>query len=310
MRYTLRRFSVVDSLQGTLLIAPRLHVRITDDLMCRVLESMASHNAGIVESREIIDVLADAGVNIEAGLSFLEKTGIIDLVDGETIGPFERLILITDNLDILQPLQSSLTDDGAIASAVISIEDDLSAVDAENTLVGIFLTRYHPSVIRSIYRQFSSSTGVGFLQAYFYRSEFRIDGLYMPREGSPCHFCHYGRLVNRDRYSFSKGKYSWQAVVDLLDTTKQPIPTSIPLSLTDLHYAMHIFRRRLTLIFGVSMTRVHLDTWFSANVADLITCRVHSEPIAHWHACDCIKGEFQHYGRLARTLIAADRAIC
>ena len=292
MKYISKRFSVIDSLQGALLIAPRLHVRITDDTMRRFLQSMENRNVGVVEGREVIDALAKAGVDTEAGLSFLEKAGVIDLVDGEYIEPFERLILITDNVDILQPLQTSLADDGAIATAVISTEDNLSAVDTKNTLVGIFLTHYNPNVIRSIYRQFSDSTGVGFLQAYFYQNEFRVDGLYMPEAGSPCHFCHYGRLINRDHYSFSKGEYSWQAVVDLLDTTTQPIPTSIPLSLTDLYYAMHIFRRRLTLMIGVSMKRVHLDTWFAADVADLITCRMHTEPIAHWHACDCVKGEF------------------
>lgn len=153
-------------------------------------------------------------------------------------------------------------------------------------LVWIHLETYSSAIIRAVYQSFLHVINVAFVQSYYQKEIFRIDGVYSPQLGTPCHFCYIERWLNREEKSFRRNEMSWANLLTLLQTCDLGLP-AIALSETERGFSLHLIKRRLQELAGNSLVKVHVDTLMSSVSTDLITCVLNREPVIHWHACDC-----------------------
>ena len=292
MQYYFRKYRIINGIDGALLLAQNCNMRITDNKMLLFLHDMEINNSGIYNRDFIESLLIQRNICIKNGLDFLEEMGILEEITESPHSPFDQAILLSDNMVKMEPLIKAIKSDGIKLQTYLSFDDLPKNLPTRRTLVIIFLEIYCSEIIRDIYRQYSSQLEVGFIQAYFFQREFRIDGLFIPSIGSPCHFCHFQRLCNREERSFSGINYSWYNLIKVLEEHDHKIPPSLILSDSDIFFATHILRRKIQQFMGVPVSKVHLDSFISATCADLIDCTTYNEPIPHWCGCDCIKNSF------------------
>ncbi len=286
--YFIKPFGLTAGVSGTLLIAPHLSIRIKDQNMASFLFGLDGKFVQRFEEGELVEALCLADIEPQKGINFLQQTGILENVKEDKYRPFSKCVLISDQAAMNSTLIKSLESDGVevVASCLPEILPPRALQN--DTLFIILLEKYSPKYIRDLYRSCEKLSNVGFIQAYYFRSEFKIDGLYIPSLGSPCHFCHFDRWKHREHRSFGSNKNSWYQVVDLLTKHDKYIPPSIQLTDSDRYFSVHLLRRRIQQLAGVPVDRIHLDSFISSISADLISCNVISEPVPHWHSCNCI----------------------
>lgn len=289
--YFIRPFGLTDGVDGTLLIAPHTSIRVTDKNMIRFLTELTGDRAQYFQKEEFSAALRTGDIDQEKGVKFLQQTGILEIASEHTNEntPFSQCVLISD-LSSISTFESSLRADGV--NLVTSCTPNNIPPDAlkDSSLFIIFLENYSSPIIRDLYNKCSTLKNIGFIQAYYFCHNFKIDGLFMPSIGSPCHFCHVDRWRSREQRSFGNNKNSWHQVIELLSSYEKAIPPSIPITDCDRMFSAQVLRRRIQQLVGIPINRVHLDNFISAISTDLINCNVSSEPIAHWHSCSCMKG--------------------
>lgn len=290
--YSIKPFGLINGVDGTLLLAPLASVRVLDEKMTRFLTELDGNYAKYFQQSELDLAFDSVEIDPDKGLKFLRQTGILESVsEHETnYAPFSDCVLISDQDTITSALKSALLFDGIKIS--ISCRPDNIPPEAfkDGVLFVIFLENYSQNIIRKLYNNCVALNKIGFIQAYYFRHEFKIDGIYIPWIGSPCHFCHFERWRSREHHSFGNNKRSWSQVIDLLIKHEKAIPPSIPITDCDRHYAAHILRRRVQQIVGIPFSRIHQDSFITAISSDLISCNVTSEPVPHWYSCSCMKG--------------------
>ncbi|MGB8665716.1 MAG: McbB family protein, partial [Serratia inhibens] len=147
---------------------------------------------------------------------------------------------------------------------------------------------YQPEIIQAVYTKFEKKPGVAFIQSYYLKESFRIDGVYSPTLGTPCHFCHIDRWLNREEKSFRRNEMSWANLLQLLKKHQMSLP-ALALSESERGFSQHLIKRRLQELVGTSLVKSHVDTFMSSVSADLITCVLSKEPVIHWQACGCVE---------------------
>jgi McbB family protein len=290
--YFIRPFGLVHGVDGVLLLAPHSSVRVTEEKMIGFLSGNIGDKAKTFCKDDLVNSLETASIDPVKGINFLQQTGILEIISEKEAdnSPFDKCLIISDKAVISKTLESSLLYDGV--NNIASYHPDHIPADAykSGTLVVLILENYLSQTVRDLYASCSSLANVGFIQSYYFRHEFKIDGLFIPSIGSPCHFCHIERWHSRERRSFGSNKNSWHQVVELLNKYGKSIPPSIPLTDCDRYFAAQVLRRRIQQLVGVPVNRAHLDNFISSVSVDLIKCNVASEPVPHWHSCDCLKG--------------------
>lgn len=291
--YFIYQFTLINSLRANLLITQSCSVKLNDARMTKLLKQIGDEKASYVSDEFIKLRLESEGISVEDGLDFLRDTGVIELVHDNTEDnfPFISVSLVTDSDDI-NCLVEGMLNDGIKVNAVSGIEGLTELVPEENSLIVVYLESYSSSIMRRIYKKYSHVGGIAFIQAYYMKDEFKIDGYYSPSIGTPCHFCHIGRWRSREKRSFAKDMTSWNDVIEYLEFQDISVPTTIPLGMTDKHFACHILRRKLQSIAGIPLIRVHLDEFSSSVSANLLRCEITSEPLPHWHSCGCLTGDW------------------
>lgn len=292
MKYLVKNFELVSGMNGNLLIAPSITVKITDQLMIDFLFQIIPEINNTLTKKNIHLLLENSNIDRNTGVEFLTATGVLESTQDKT-SPFQQVILVCDNPQRGEYLMDAMEYDGVKYKVTIDTKNLNKKMDYKNALFVIFLEEYNPQVIRELYKKYATKkNGTGFIQAYFYFKEFRIDGLYMPDIGTPCHFCHFERFISREKISFSDNQFSWMNLVKHLNQEDIYPPLTMRLQETDYLYSIHILRRRLQQLVGTPVAKIHLDEFISSIYSDLISCRTNREPIPHWHACDCVKGLF------------------
>ncbi|HBB0914078.1 TPA: McbB family protein, partial [Escherichia coli] len=117
---------------------------------------------------------------------------------------------------------------------------------------------------------------------------FRIDGVYSPDLGTPCHFCHIERWLSREEKSFRRNEMSWANLLQLLKKYQMTLP-ALALGESERGFSYHLIKRRLQELTGTSLVKSHVDNFMSSVSADLITCILCKEPVIHWQACSCLE---------------------
>lgn len=293
--YFIHQYALVNSSRANLLISQNSSINLSDESMIRFIRNLGGgKKAQYASEDQIYEKLKEYDIDPDAGLDFLHSAGIIESVNDsrDENFPFSSVSLITDSNDI-QFLVDGMLDDGINFTSKSKIHDYKNLKPVNNSLIVIYLEDYSSLSIRKIYNEFSKIEGVAFIQAYYMKNEFKVDGFYSPSLGTPCHYCHLGRWRSREKRSFSMDTTSWSDVMDFLESQDLSIPPSIPLQITDKYFSLHILRRKLQSLAGIPLTRVHLDEFCSSISANLIRCEINSEPLPHWHSCDCLTGDWQ-----------------
>ncbi|EGO3302711.1 McbB family protein, partial [Salmonella enterica] len=196
-------------------------------------------------------------------------------------------VIITDVPQHFSNAREQWLADGILVSHITDVKDtnfDLS----DSTLIWLHLEKYQPEIIKSVYTKFENNQGVAFIQSYYLKEAFRIDGVYSPVLGTPCHFCHIERWLNREEKSFRRNEMSWANLLQLLKKHQMSLP-ALALSETERGFSQHLIKRRLQELIGTSLVKSHVDTFMSSVSADLITCVLSKEPVIHWQACGCLE---------------------
>lgn len=145
---------------------------------------------------------------------------------------------------------------------------------------------YCNDLIRNVYNIFKLMKNVAFIQSYYQKEIFRIDGVYSSHLGTPCHYCHMERWLNREIKRVGQNHLSWGNLRSLLKENCMPLPP-IGLTSTEREFSRHLIIRSLQELVGNSLVHLHVDTFLSSVSTDLITCIIKREPVIHWYACDC-----------------------
>lgn len=291
--YFIYQYTLVNSSRANLLITQKMSVKLHDERMVKFLKEFGGEKARYTSEDQISLSLEENNISLEAGIDFLHGAGIIELVrnEKEENFPFISAYLITDS-DNVEHLIEGMIDDGVFVKSKEKTSAYKNLSPEKNSLIVIYLENYSSSTIKNIYNEYSRVEGVAFLQAYYMKDEFKLDGYYSPSLGTPCHFCHVGRWRSREKRSFSMDQTSWNDVVDFLEAQEINVPPSIPLQATDKYFSLHVLRRKLQSLAGVPLTRVHLDEFCTSISVNLIRCEISSEPLPHWHSCGCLTGDW------------------
>ncbi|EBP9213778.1 McbB family protein [Salmonella enterica] len=221
----------------------------------------------------------------DKGKEFLVTTGVINKTKASAL--WENAVIISDVPQHFSYARDQWKSDGILVSHVIDVKNnnfDLS----DSTLIWLHLERYQPEIIKESYIKFENNPGVAFIQSYYLKEAFRIDGVYSPVLGTPCHFCHIERWLNREEKSFRRNEMSWANLLQFLKKYQMSLP-ALALGETERGFSQHLIKRRLQELIGTSLVKGHVDSFMSSISADLITCILSKEPVIHWQACGCLE---------------------
>lgn len=277
-------FEIISRNTKTLLITYISSVDITHDGMKKVLESLQTLR-GIISESNLDELLDSEVIDKEKGKEFLVTTGVINKMTASSL--WDNSVIITDVPQHFSNAREQWLADGILVSHITDVKDtnfDLS----DSTLIWLHLEKYQPEIIKSVYTKFENNQGVAFIQSYYLKEAFRIDGVYSPVLGTPCHFCHIERWLNREEKSFRRNEMSWANLLQLLKKHQMSLP-ALALSETERGFSQHLIKRRLQELIGTSLVKSHVDTFMSSVSADLITCVLSKEPVIHWQACGCLE---------------------
>ncbi|HAG0017879.1 TPA: McbB family protein [Salmonella enterica] len=277
-------FEIISRNTKTLLITYISSVDISHEGMKKILEILQTKRGTVSES--YLDELLDYEViDKDKGKDFLVTTGVINRTKASAL--WRSSVIISDVPHLFSNAQNQWKIDGVLVSHVMDVKHinfDLS----DSTLIWLHLEEYQPEIIQAVYTKFKSKPGVAFIQSYYLKESFRIDGVYSPDLGTPCHFCHIDRWLNREEKSFRRNEMSWANLLQLLKKNQMSLP-AMALSESERGFSQHLIKRRLQELIGTSLVKSHVDTFMSSVSADLITCVLSKEPVIHWQACGCLE---------------------
>ncbi|EEH0276607.1 McbB family protein [Salmonella enterica] len=277
-------FEIISRNTKTLLITYISSVDITHEGMKKVLENLQTRR-GIISESFLDELLEGEVIDKDKGKEFLVTTGVINKTKASAL--WENAVIISDVPQHFSYARDQWKSDGILVSHVIDVKNnnfDLS----DSTLIWLHLERYQPEIIKEIYIKFENNPGVAFIQSYYLKEAFRIDGVYSPVLGTPCHFCHIERWLNREEKSFRRNEMSWANLLQFLKKYQMSLP-ALALSETERGFSQHLIKRRLQELIGTSLVKGHVDSFMSSISADLITCILSKEPVIHWQACGCLE---------------------
>lgn len=277
-------FDIISRNTKTLLITYISSVDITHEGMKKVLENLQTRR-GIISESFLDELLEGEVIDKDKGKEFLVTTGVINKTKASAL--WENAVIISDVPQHFSYARDQWKSDGILVSHVIDVKNnnfDLS----DSTLIWLHLERYQPEIIKEIYIKFENNPGVAFIQSYYLKEAFRIDGVYSPVLGTPCHFCHIERWLNREEKSFRRNEMSWANLLQFLKKYQMSLP-ALALGETERGFSQHLIKRRLQELIGTSLVKGHVDSFMSSISADLITCILSKEPVIHWQACGCLE---------------------
>ncbi|EEB8601834.1 McbB family protein [Salmonella enterica] len=277
-------FEIISRNTKTLLITYISSVYITHEGMKKVLENLQTRR-GIISESFLDELLEGEVIDKDKGKEFLVTTGVINKTKASAL--WENAVIISDVPQHFSYARDQWKSDGILVSHVIDVKNnnfDLS----DSTLIWLHLERYQPEIIKEIYIKFENNPGVAFIQSYYLKEAFRIDGVYSPVLGTPCHFCHIERWLNREEKSFRRNEMSWANLLQFLKKYQMSLP-ALALGETERGFSQHLIKRRLQELIGTSLVKGHVDSFMSSISADLITCILSKEPVIHWQACGCLE---------------------
>ncbi|EGZ8131092.1 McbB family protein [Salmonella enterica] len=277
-------FEIISRNTKTLLITYISSVDITHEGMKKVLENLQTRR-GIISESFLDELLEGEVIDKDKGKEFLVTTGVINKTKASAL--WENAVIISDVPQHFSYARDQWKSDGILVSHVIDVKNnnfDLS----DSTLIWLHLERYQPEIIKENYIKFENNPGVAFIQSYYLKEAFRIDGVYSPVLGTPCHFCHIERWLNREEKSFRRNEMSWANLLQFLKKYQMSLP-ALALGETERGFSQHLIKRRLQELIGTSLVKGHVDSFMSSISADLITCILSKEPVIHWQACGCLE---------------------
>ena len=277
-------FEIISRNTKTLLITYISSVDIAHEGMKKILENL--HTRRGILSESCLDELLDyEAIDKNKGKEFLVTTGVINQT--KTSALWEHSVILSGVPHLFRNAQEQWKADGIFVSHVMDVRQldfDLPA----STLIWLHFEKYDPDIIQTVYKKFEKNYGVAFIQSYYLKESFRIDGVYSPTLGTPCHFCHIERWLNREEKSFRRNEMSWANLLNLLKTHQMSLP-ALALSESERGFSQHLIKRRLQELAGTSLVKSHVDTFMSSVSTDLITCVLSKEPVIHWQACGCVE---------------------
>lgn len=277
-------FEVITRNTKTLLITYISSVDIAHEGMKKILESLQTIRGTISESC-LDELLDNEDIDKDKGKEFLVTTGVINKTKASAL--WEHSVIITDVPNLFVNAQDQWKTDGIVVSHIMDVKH-INVDLTESTLIWLHLEEYQPEIIQAVYAKFANISGVAFIQSYYLKETFRIDGVYSPSLGTPCHFCHIERWLNREEKSFRRNEMSWANLLQLLKKNQMSLP-ALALSESERGFSQHLIKRRLQELIGTSLVKSHVDTFMSSVSADLITCVLSKEPVIHWQACSCLE---------------------
>lgn len=213
-------FEIISRNTKTLLITYISSVDITHEGMKKVLESLRSKQ-GIISEYLLDKLLDESLIDKDKGKEFLITTGVINKT--KTSPLWVNSVIISDVPHLFSNAREQWKSDGVFVSHIIDIKDNNINV-SDSTLIWLHLENYHSDIVKRIYSKFESNPGVAFIQSYYLKESFRIDGVYSPDLGTPCHFCHIERWLSREEKSFRRNEMSWANLLQLLKKYQMTLP--------------------------------------------------------------------------------------
>lgn len=283
---TIMPFEIISRKEKSLLISYLSSVDLSHEGMIKALEVL-KQSIGEYGENELNTLLENNDIPIKSGKDFLISNGIITPSISTQKNIWETVAFFTDIEDDFNEAKLEWKMDGIEIFNVYNI-NDLPSFLPENTLIWVHLETYLPRIIKKIYDEFDSINNVAFVQSYYQKELLRIDGVYSPKLGTPCHFCHMERWLKREEKSFGKNDTSWANLLLLLQEHDIGLP-AICLGTSDKGFSRHVIRRRLQELIGNPLVKLHVDTFMTSVSMDLLTCEMSREPVIHWHACDCVE---------------------
>lgn len=277
-------FEIVTRNCKSLLISYLSSVDLHHEGMKKVLSTLHQKRGPVTEDA-LLSLLSVHGIDAGEGEAFLIANGIIKKIDATKSALWKNVVIVTDNKALFSFAINDWVRDGICIDGVYS-PDNLPSKIPDDSLIWIHLETYSTDIIRRVYCDYLRVENVAFIQSYYLKELLRFDGVYSPHLGTPCHFCHIERWLNREEKSFRRNETSWANLLTLLKTHSIGLP-AIALSRTERGFTLHMIKRRLQELTGNSLVKSHVDTLMSSVSTDLITCVLNREPVIHWHACDC-----------------------
>lgn len=284
--YLIQPFEIISHEENVLIMSYFTACKIFHDGMKEVLYSL-SHLKGRIEDNEVEKLLHTHAIDNVKGLQFLEENGIITKIDKEKSCIWSNVVFFTDITSSFKNESNDWLKDDIIISGIYSCADLKQTINP-HTSIWIHFEKYDSKCIKEIYELYRNTENIAFIQSYFIKEHLKIDGIFSPLLGTPCHFCHIERWLIREERSFKINSTSWSKMLNLVNDNELKLPV-IKITNTDRGFVKQVIRRRLQELIGNPVNKLHNDTFINSLDIDIISCIPYREPVPHWHSCSCIR---------------------
>lgn len=150
----------------------------------------------------------------------------------------------------------------------------------------ILCSHYNYTNIKSLYFTLANRWPTSAISVCYGTADlFHISQPYIPKMGTPCHFCTIDKLISNEKHSSSTN--AWSKLLTFCKNKSLNLP-SPQLTLLQKSLLLGAIARTARLISGTTMTRKYQDNILQATTINLANGTVSQSSATHWHLCDCL----------------------
>ncbi|BCX67472.1 McbB family protein [Pseudomonas izuensis] len=285
MKLNIQSYEILNFTSENLLVSKRGVSKINSLSLLAALSKLQSYRS--ISKAELSDMLSEHGLNPDAAYEFLEKT--ISIKEATDDLYFEKAVVAHDwgeDSDLERLLKCEITTPLEVCESLDSLSD---SVLGKNFYIVILCKNYDYDRIKEIYFNLADvAPGSAISIGYRTGSSYCISQPYLPRVGSPCHFCNIDRLMNYEGYKASKN--SWSKLLRFCKSKHIAVPVN-PLNVLQRSLVVGALIKKIKLLTSPDAERRYQDNILQETHVDFNGAFVRDVSTSHWYMCDCLRLE-------------------
>ncbi|OIQ86738.1 hypothetical protein GALL_314180 [mine drainage metagenome] len=276
----IERFELGTTSAGvTLLYSRGGAFRIDDGRVADVLRQLNELECSVIERRELFSRLDVFGSARSEVFDYICDVLRVARKLPESVATL-KFALFADRVSNLRHVKMELS---RYRETTLLCLDEGCTPEAAASLVVCFLENYREDMVRKIYAMGDKNI---YLTAYLVEQTLYIDAPFRPSEGTPCHFCHMGRLKKIHAARAAGVERSWfyysaYILKERVLMRNAMVPSPAQWGLIEYHIAAAaLCAAGIHPLPANEMSEMMLSV-------DLTTGECERSPIVHWEFCDC-----------------------
>ncbi|EJM12780.1 hypothetical protein PMI22_05226 [Pseudomonas sp. GM21] len=283
MNLKIHNYNILNFESQNILISEKGVARVNSPTLLKVIAKLKDKKT--ITEDELYKLFHEH--NLDKGDAYLSLKTLLGLDAEKEPAYFKKTFVIHDweNHDELKLLISSELPEAVVVSQISESNLNLE-LNAKNFFL-LLCKDYDYKKIKEHYFKLSTDHPESAISvAYTAGNHFIISQPYLPKIGSPCHFCTIDRLIENETYHPSSN--SWSRLLDFCRSKKTFTPAP-PLSMYQKALVVGALIQKIKLITGKSNTYRYQDNILQETTLSLNNGKIEECCTAHWCMCDCLR---------------------